>query len=67
MSQDDKVLAHLEAGNTITPLEALQIAGTLALHSCIARLRLRGYAIEKVMRHDNGKHFGEYFLAVPHG
>ena len=67
MSQDDLVLAHLECGNTITPLEALQLAGTLALHSCIARLRKRGYAIDKTMRSANGKRFGEYWLAVAHG
>lgn len=67
MSQDDKILAHLEAGNTVTPLDAFTIAGTLALHSLIARLRKRGYRIDMEMRHDNGKHFGEYWIAIPHG
>lgn len=67
MSQDDKVLAHLEGGNTITPLVALQVAGTLALHSCIARLRARGYRIDMELKRENGKQFGHYFLAVPHG
>ena len=67
MSQDDKVLQHLQAGDSITPAQAYEIAGTLALHSAISRLRDRGYAIQKIMRHENGKHFGEYFLGVPHG
>ena len=67
MSQDDKVLAHLEAGNTITPLEAFNLAGTLALHSLVARLRKKGYIIDMQMRHDNGKNFGEYWLGIPHG
>ena len=67
MSQTDAILQHLEAGNTITPAEAYARFGTLALHSRIAEIRERRYAVQKVMRHDNGKHFGEYFLAVPHG
>ncbi len=67
MTQDDKVLAHMEAGDSITPKLAYEIAGTLALHSAISRLRKRGYAIQTVMRHENGKHFGESFLMVPHG
>jgi len=67
MSQDDKILQHLEAGNTITPAEAYAIAGTLALHSAISRLRKRCYRIDMQMRHDNGKHFGEYWIAVPYG
>ena len=66
VSQDDKVLAHLEAGNTVTPEDVRQLCGSLAAHSIMARLRKRGYRIDKVMRHDNGKHFGEYFLAIPH-
>lgn len=66
MSQDDKILAHLQDGNTVTPAEAYDLAGTLALHSAISRLRNRGFAVMTVMRHENGKHFGEYFLSIPH-
>lgn len=66
MSQDDKVLAYLQEGNTITPLEAYEIAGTLALHSLVSRLRKKGYRIDMNMRHDNGKNFGEYYLAIPY-
>ena len=66
MSQDDAVLAHLEAGETVTPESVRQICGSLAAHSIMARLRKRGYRIDKIMRHENGKHFGEYFLAIPY-
>ena len=66
MSQTDAILQHLEAGNTITPAEAYARFGTLALHSRIAEIRERNYAVQKIMRHDNGKHFGEYFLAIPY-
>ena len=67
MSQDDKILAHLEAGNTVTPFEALQIAGTLALHSCIARLRRRGYRIDMTLERENGRQYGRYWLTIPTG
>ena len=67
MSQTERIAAHLEAGNSITPAEAYQQFGTLALHSRIAELRDLGYKVEKIMRHENGKHFGEYFLGVAHG
>ena len=66
MSQCAAILAHLEAGETLTPAEAYERFGTLALHSRIAELRGQGYRIDKTMRHDNGKHFGEYFLAIPY-
>lgn len=65
MSQTDAILAHMEAGNTITPMEALNLCGSLALHSRISELRERGYAIDSVTRRENGKRFGEYFLAIP--
>lgn len=67
MSQTDLILQHLEAGNTITPAQAYAMCGTLALHSRIAEIRGRGYAIQKQMHHEHGKVWGEYFLAIPHG
>ena len=67
MSQNQQILAHLEAGNTITPAEAYALCGSLALHSRIAELRGDGYRIDGEMRSANGKRFGEYWLAVPHG
>ena len=66
MSQSSAILAHLEAGYTLTPADAYERFGTLALHSRIAELRGQGYRIDKTMRHENGKSFGEYFIAIPH-
>ena len=63
MSQSAQILAHLEAGNTITPAQAYDLYGTLALHSRIAELRARGYEIDMVMRSSGGKRWGEYSLA----
>jgi hypothetical protein len=67
MSQTDRILAHLEAGNTITPAEAYAMVGSLALHSRIAEIRERGFVVQKVMHHDHGRTWGEYWLAVAHG
>jgi hypothetical protein len=67
MTQDAKILAHMETGDSITPAQAYEIAGTLALHSAISRIRDKGYAVQKIMRHENGKHFGEYFIGIAHG
>ena len=67
MSQNQAILQHLEAGNTITPAEAYALCGSLALHSRIAELRAQGYKVEMTLRHDNGKNYGEYFLGVAYG
>ena len=67
MSQTDRILQHLEAGNTITPAEAYALCGSLALHSRIAEIRERHYAVQKLMHYEGGKVWGEYWLAVPHG
>ena len=67
MSQTDRILQHLEAGNTITPAEAYALFGSLALHSRIAEIRAKGYAVDMIMHHEHGKKWGEYFLGVAHG
>jgi hypothetical protein len=70
MSQCDAILAHLEAGNTITPVEAFTMCGTLALHSRIAELRSLGYRIDcEIIRTPGGKNVGRYTLkeAIAYG
>ena len=66
MSQSAQILAHLEAGNTITPAQAYDLYGTLALHSRIAELRRKGYRIDGEMRSDGTHRWGEYWIAIPH-
>lgn len=63
MSQADSILAHLQSGQTITPLEAFALYGTLALHSRIAELREQGHSITCRMVTRDGKRWGEYTLA----
>ncbi len=67
MSQNDAILAHLEAGNTITPAEAYSLCGSLALHSRIAELRGQGYRIDGERRSAGTKRWGEYWLSIPTG
>ena len=66
MSQNQAILAHLEAGNTITPREAFELCGSLALHSRIAELRAAGYRIDMALRREGRQQFGEYWLAIPY-
>ncbi len=46
-SQNGKILAHLKAGKTITPLEALDLCGSLRLGARIFELKADGHPIEK--------------------
>jgi hypothetical protein len=45
-SQSFRILEWLRSGKTITPFEALQRFGTLALHSRIAELREAGWDVK---------------------
>lgn len=56
------ILAELEAGKTITALEAFSLCGTLRLSSIIYQLRDRGYNVVTEMVKRNGKTFAEYSL-----
>ena len=61
-SQTAIILAELEAGKTITALEAFSLCGTLRLSSIIYKLRGRGYNVVTAMVKRNGKTFAEYSL-----
>lgn len=64
-SQCNTILAHLERGGTITPLCALNLCGTLALHSRISELRKRGHLIHtELIRTPSGKYVGKYSLEI---
>ncbi len=57
-----QILEYLKAGNTITPFEALQKFGTLALHSRIAELRDAGWPVKTKLVRMGDKEVGEYSL-----
>jgi hypothetical protein len=61
LSQTDQILAHLEAGNTITPLDALAKFHCFRLAARINELREAGYKIVTGERKlSTGKTIAEY-------
>jgi len=62
MSQNQVILEHLRAGKDLTPLQAFELCGTLALHSRVAELRAAGHPIDCELVQENGKTVGRYSL-----
>lgn len=63
MTQKEAIRRHLEAGSSITPMEAIHEYGTIRLGAYIHELRKEGMNIRTVMRRSfNGKTYAEYFL-----
>lgn len=61
MSYDARILSHLRRA-PITPMQAYRLAGCLALHSAIARLRKEGHRITCTMKSRGRKRWGSYRL-----
>lgn len=65
MSQNEKVLQHLLAGRTISPLEAKGVYNIDRLAARIFELKTRGHDIETINRKDPvGKPYAEYRLVT---
>ena len=64
MSQCEQILSELQAGRTITPLQAFERFGCLALHSRISELRNEGHRIACEIVSANGKRWGQYRLEI---
>lgn len=63
MSQIANIYAHLIDHGSITPLEAFNEYGILALHSRVAELRERGHVIvTEMVKVKSGKRVGKYSL-----
>ena len=62
MTQNDKLMEALLAGQILTPLSALQIAGTLRLSERARELMREGVPIIKERVEVNGKHVMSYKL-----
>lgn len=62
MSQCEQILSVLITGRTITPVQAYERFGCLALHSRIAELREAGHRIACQIVTANGKRWGQYRL-----
>lgn len=63
-NQTDLILAHLKRGESITPLEALNLYGCFRLGARIDDLRNKGYEIQTDMVPSNGKRFARYSMKL---
>ncbi len=64
-NQSSAILAHLEAGRSLTPLQALDLFGCNRLAARIHELKAAGYPIQREMvALDNGKAIARYRLPV---
>jgi len=63
MSQTQAIKQHLESGQAITPLEALQQYGCLRLAARISDLRDQGMNIRTDIIELNDKRFAKYTLS----
>lgn len=61
-TQTKKILAHLQAGRKLTPLNAFDKFGCFRLAARIEELREAGHKIVTEMVHKNGKRFASYTL-----
>lgn len=63
MTTKEKILRHLQAGHSLTPLEAVQAYGTMSLPYHIFALRREGYNIRtRIRRNFQGTRYAEYYL-----
>lgn len=65
LSQTEQIRAHLEAGNAITPIDALSMFNCFRLGARILELKKAGMSIFRRMIERNGKHFAEYSIYHP--
>jgi hypothetical protein len=56
------ILKFLEAGNTLSPMEALNLMGVFRLAARIEELRKKGHNILTEEVTENGKTFARYHL-----
>ena len=64
-TQQQHIREYLEAGHSITPLEALEMFGCFRLGAQIFDLKKKGMAIEMTMKKDEntGKRYAVYYIA----
>lgn len=61
-AQNELIEKHLRLGNTITPLEALNLFGCMRLGARIWDLRKKGLDVKERTVNHNGKRYSEYYL-----
>ena len=60
MTQTERIRQHLETGESITPIDALQTYGCFRLAARIDELRKAGMDIQTVKESRNGKSYARY-------
>ncbi|RPD86300.1 hypothetical protein EGK75_09270 [Neisseria weixii] len=65
-AQSKRILEYLQKGNSLTPLEALNMFGCMRLGARVYDLKNQGYAIvtEMVKDEKSGKTYASYRLMV---
>ena len=62
-SQSEKILAHLQAGKTLTPMDALRLFGCFRLGGRVFDLRKQGHPIKsELVEVGGGKRVARYSL-----
>lgn len=64
MSQNTLILSHLESGEAITPIDALNKFGCFRLAARISDLRKQGHVIKTDHLTSGGKTYASYRLEV---
>jgi len=62
MSQSTQILNHLKQGNSLTPMEALNLCNCWRLADVVYKLKNKGHNIQTTLIKKNGKTFAEYKL-----
>jgi len=62
MSQKDRILAHLKAGRSITPIMALTKFGCFRLAARIDEIRHQGFDVVTSMVADGDRRYAKYKL-----
>jgi hypothetical protein len=67
MTQDDRIIAYLKAGSSLTGLEALNLFGTMKLATRISEIKRKNPTLDirDEYVHKNGKSFKRYWIKRP--
>jgi len=65
MTQTETILAHLQSGGSITPIDALRDYGCFRLAARIKEIRDEGHPVEMVWETDGEKRWARYSLKRP--
>ena len=63
-SQKKRILRYLLNGNSLTPLDALNLFGCFRLGARIGELRNEGHPVKMRLIEQNGKRFAEYYIDI---